>query len=70
MSFKSYSNLICYESLVVFVHLEHPWAECDESLVEMGNQPVILLETALERGNPLKNLNKAHQSEMIYFLKL
>lgn len=21
----------------------------------------------LERGNPLKNLNKAHQSEMIYF---
>jgi len=54
----------------VFVHLEHPWAECDESLVEMGNQPVILLETALERGNPLKNLNKVHQSEMIYFLKL
>tara|TARA_B100001175_G_scaffold218370_1_gene185781 strand:+ start:783 stop:947 length:165 start_codon:yes stop_codon:yes gene_type:complete len=54
----------------VFVHLEHPWAECDESLVEMGNQSVILLETALERYNPLKNLNKAHQSEMIYFLKL
>ena len=54
----------------MFVHLEHPWAECDESLVEMGNQSVILLETALESGNPLKNLNKAHQSEMIYFLKL
>ena len=54
----------------MFVNLEHPWAECDESFVEMGNQFVILLETALERGNPLKNLNKAHQSEMIYFLKL
>jgi len=38
----------------------NPW-------LKLGNQSVILLETALEGGNPLKNLNKAHQSEMIYF---
>ena len=63
ISFASNHLLCLYIQNIRGQSVMNPW-------LKLGNQSVILLETALERGNPFKNLNKAYQSEKIYFLKL